>query len=30
MIVNWEKLEEKGFVDEEIDQDNAILLEIDR
>jgi len=30
MIVNWEKLEEKGFVDEEIDQDIDILLEIDR
>jgi quinolinate synthase len=30
MIVNWGKIEEKGFIDEEIDKDIDVIEEIDR
>jgi len=30
MIVNWKEIEEKGFIDEEIDKDINVIKEIDR
>ncbi len=30
MIVNWKEIEEKGFIDEEIDKDIDVIKEIDR